>query len=264
MATEIYVDATFKSVGKPFTQMWSIHVFIQHNGKLKQVPAGFVIMSGAKTIDYEAVLRRLQNIVPLRITSVLMDFEAAAWKAFRNVFPGINVHHFFRRLFALAYLPAEYIAPIFDTVFNTHANINQRIQNVLDYFRTNWIESAVHPPATWSQFNRAIRDNNHQEGWHHRTNVKVLKNHLQLYPIIHHLASEARRLPRIAVLLDDGKVHHHQRKSSTKIQKQLFEGFDKMISGYFSAKQLLAHVHAVYDPYVDPEPAPAGAAAEAE
>ena len=156
MATEIYVDATFKSVGKPFTQMWSIHVFIQHNGKLKQVPAGFVIMSGAKTIDYEAVLRRLQNIVPLRITSVLMDFEAAAWKAFRNVFPGINirgcgfhliqaiwrriqheklavayfkkasVHRFFRRLFALVYLPAEYIAPIFDTVFNTHANINQR------------------------------------------------------------------------------------------------------------------------------------------
>ena len=90
------------------------------------------------------------------------------------------------------------------------------------------------------------------------------KNHLQLYPLIHNLASEARRLPRITVLLDDGKVHHHQRKSCTKIQKQLFEGFDKMISGDFSVKQLLAHVNEVYDPYVDPEPAPAGAAAEPE
>ena len=37
-AKEWYVDGTFKSVGAPFVQLWSIHVFISHGDSVKQVP----------------------------------------------------------------------------------------------------------------------------------------------------------------------------------------------------------------------------------
>ena len=137
-AKEWYLDATFKSVGAPFTQLWGIHAFIKQGNSMKQVPLVHVLMSGKSEEDYTAVLRHLQkhfNTAPA-VTTVMMDFEAAVWNAVRTVFPQVQLrgcafhwsqalwrhiqdvglakaymangltHKFIRRLFSLPYLPA--------------------------------------------------------------------------------------------------------------------------------------------------------------
>ena len=41
-----YVDAIFKVVHKPFTQLFSIHAFVKSGENVKQIPLLFAIMSG--------------------------------------------------------------------------------------------------------------------------------------------------------------------------------------------------------------------------
>ena len=50
-----YVDATFRVVNTPFTQLFSVHGYVKSGGSVKQVPLVMVVMSGKKAKDYSKV-----------------------------------------------------------------------------------------------------------------------------------------------------------------------------------------------------------------
>ena len=88
-----YVDGTFKLCRAPFTQLFSINVFVRQGDHAKQVPALFVLMSGRKKSDYKKILKNLLEILPTapRVHQVTMDFERAVWRAFQHVFPDVHL-----------------------------------------------------------------------------------------------------------------------------------------------------------------------------
>ena len=84
-----YMDGTFKMVKAPFTQLYSIHAFLQKEGDIKQVPLLFALMSSRKKRDYKAVLRSVLQLLPGEpsVKRLVMDFEMAIWKAAESVLP---------------------------------------------------------------------------------------------------------------------------------------------------------------------------------
>ena len=86
-----YVDATFKVIKQPFTQLFSIHTFLKKDGELMQTPLAFIVMLRRRRKDYKRVFRALIAALPSRprIQAVLSDFEATVWSAAREVLPGV-------------------------------------------------------------------------------------------------------------------------------------------------------------------------------
>ncbi|KAL8576712.1 hypothetical protein ACOMHN_025185 [Nucella lapillus] len=94
-----FVDATFKVVKAPFTQLWSVHTFARVDNKTTQLPLAFALMSGKRRRNYQAVLRALEGKLRrlhgedafFSLEAALADFEAAVWQAFRQEFPGVEL-----------------------------------------------------------------------------------------------------------------------------------------------------------------------------
>ena len=58
-ATTWYMDATFKVVKSPFTQLFSIHAFVKQDEDIKQFPLAYALMSGKRRRDYKKVLQAI-------------------------------------------------------------------------------------------------------------------------------------------------------------------------------------------------------------
>lgn len=96
------MDGAFYARPHPFYQLFSIHAFVRHEDKLKQILLFHVFMSNRTTQDYKAVLQKVKEILltpldeedappdELGISEVLCDFEKALFKAVRQVFVGFD------------------------------------------------------------------------------------------------------------------------------------------------------------------------------
>ena len=97
MAPEWRIDATFKLVSPPYTQLFTLHSPLDLGGKEKQYVLGFVVMSGKRTEDYEQVFEGIvktleERHLEVKVKHFLLDYEIAIWQAIRNVFgDGINI-----------------------------------------------------------------------------------------------------------------------------------------------------------------------------
>ena len=142
-------------------------------------------MPRRRSCDYKVILKVLKDFIPdISLSSVVLDFEATMWTAFRAVFPDVSlqgcvfhltqavyrkiadvglksayqksgaVHEFLRQVLALPFLPAEHIPGALD-------NLDQRattlVRPVMDYLRATWSENPMWPVDSWSVFGQAYK-----------------------------------------------------------------------------------------------------------
>jgi len=72
-----YVDDTFRLLRKPFTQIFTINIFLRAGDNTKQVSLMYVLMSGKPRADYCAVFAALLDQLPdpPAVVSITADFE---------------------------------------------------------------------------------------------------------------------------------------------------------------------------------------------
>ena len=263
-----FVNGTFKFVKPPFVQLFSFHAFVKSNDEMIQAPLLFCFMSRRQTSDYtlvfEAILASFES--PPEVKRVILDFESAAWKAFRNVFPSVELRgcsfHFtqsiyrhvqmvglqsayinnnlarkyIRKLMALCYNPANHIRPLFYQL-KKEAN-SPALQSLSDYVNDTWIKSRVFPPENWSVYKLPFRTNNDVEGWHHRINKKS-KINTPFYLMVQLLYAEAKQISTNVELLNLKKFNRRRRKGYAILNRKIFKLWKQYIDGERSAKSLL-------------------------
>ena len=204
---------------------------------------------------------------------VVLDFEAADWKACRKVVTSniqgccfhwtqaiwrnvqklglatayadnAAVHAYIRNLMALPFLPSEHIEEAFSHLAE---RATPPLQPLVDYIRETWIECDVWSPETWSVYRQPVRTNNDVEGWHRRLNNKCGRGQIQFYLLVPLLHTEARLVPLQARLVMDGKLERYQRKIFKNRQGRFFKLWDEYTEGTTTTSQLLracAHLNA--------------------
>jgi len=264
-----YMDGTFKVVKAPFNQLFSIHAFVRKDGKIKQLPLCFFIMSSRRRCDYEAILTVLLEKLPTRpdVKKVVSDFEKALWIAVGNIMEvrhrGCSFHwsqtvrrymrtirglcarynrnqfdrHLLRQAMALLYLPANKIASQF-SVLKTQLE-DRGFRQVVTYIQKTWITSNLWPPRAWSVYNQVIRTNNDVESWHCRLNKKAKGVSVNFYYLVGLLNAEARMVPINVNLLTDDKVRRIQSKKTKTREARIQKFWGRFSNGKRTVSQLL-------------------------
>ena len=263
-----FADGTFKFMKWPFMQLFSIHAFAKSEDAFMQVPLAFCCMSRRQTSDYQAVFEAISRsfLTPPKLHRVILDFEAATWKALKNVFPGVelrgcsfhftqavyrhvqslglqtayqenvSVRNYVRKLMALCYIPAIHIRPLFQKL--SQEARSPSMQSLIDYMRDTWVETSTFKPESWSVFDLPFRTNNDVEGWHHRMNKRARPN-TPFYLMVQLLHNEATDIPMNIELLNTKKIKRRLRKKYAKLNQRMFKLWRQYTRGEKSAEKLL-------------------------
>ena len=87
------MDATFKVVKSPFTQLFSIHAFVKQDEDIRHLPLAYTLMSRKRRRDYKKVLQAILDLLPqeIAIEAAVAEFETALWQAMAKVVEDISI-----------------------------------------------------------------------------------------------------------------------------------------------------------------------------
>ncbi|KAG0719438.1 hypothetical protein GWK47_050452 [Chionoecetes opilio] len=267
-----YVDATYKVVRAPFSQLFSVHAFIKSGTSTKQIPLAFVLMSARNATDYTGVLRAIMELLPgpPSVTRVMTDYEPATWQALRAVFPGVEVkgclfhftqavfrkvqslglqhaysndpgtHAVCRDLMSLPLLPQEHVAAVFARISAKITDATPALRQLATYVDNQWVGGNIFKPESWSVFQQKIRTNNDVEGWHCRLNHRGQKANLPFYLLVELLRKESTLVSfAVQFVYQEEQLRRH-RAGSANINSRLTTLWQEYAAGDRSARSLLS------------------------
>lgn len=277
-----FMDATFRLVRAPFTQLFTIHAFVRQGDALKQLPLAYVLMSGKKTSDYKSVLLTILQELPRtpKVKTITIDFEAAMWSAIGTTMPDVEMrgcsfhwtqavwrkvqglglattynskrstYKFIKRVMALPFLPAVNVTQMFGALSSSVTNQGP-LRELLNYIDHTWLNSGVWPIQSWSVYGRSIRTNNDCEGWHNRLNNQSRgQQQLNMYLLINILHHESKTVSHQVTFISDGKLRRYQRNKYAKMQGIIFRAWDDFENGSISVSELLKKCSRLNGPIV--------------
>ncbi|CAC5370087.1 unnamed protein product [Mytilus coruscus] len=227
-----YLDGTFKVVRTPFTQLFTVHAFLQKEDSIKQVPLVFVLMSHKKEERLQGIMRKVAKL------GLKTAYDSKK-----------SVHLFIRKLLALPYLPSDHIRPAFTEMLQTTATASPQIKQLMTYLQR--------VPGSTTQsglFNSglsirlSVRTNNDVEGWHRRFNGKAAHNHLHFYKIVPAFQQEAKTVSITQQLQSEQQLSRYQRDTYKQLQGRLTSLWDQYEEDSIRTSDFLRSVGHLYAP----------------
>lgn len=219
-----FMDGTFKSCSKQFTQIYSIHADFGSTDEETNInPVLFALLPNKKKETYIRMLRLIRAAVPgWNPETVNVDFEMAATSAIRDVFPSAHISGCFfhmkkclwrkvqevglsteyreneeirlhiRMCAALAFLKPEEVQDGWMEV-HSQAPESPKLSLFFDYFIENWLENSEFPVEMWNCHQRRHRTTNSVEGWNNRLNTLLGRPNPRIKDVVMCLKAEGEK-----------------------------------------------------------------------
>lgn len=216
----LLMDGTFKSTPVPFYQIYTIHgdfgSTYSHN---HVIPLFYVFMTNRNTESYEILFQILKSRVPeLNPTKISIDFEIAAIKAVRKIYPEAAMigcwYHFQRNLWkkgrdlgfkkskvtwriislcsVLPLLPATHIEQGWNYICTQMNNHNNQFTKLRRY-----MEKYFNPASFWHNIWITVgerhRTNNCVEAWNSIINKRLGRKKPNFVSVLNYLTKDAKR-----------------------------------------------------------------------
>jgi len=257
----VAMDGTFDVCPSLFYQLYSIHSFTND----KMVARVFCLMTGKSVPLYRKMVRMLKDFCCDRLgvsfapCRVCLDFEKAVIRVMREEFPGISIdgclfHHsnaclryvktngmypdykrtvifrtYVRMLMSLPFLELSDIERCF-FLLKSRAEVDcVGVLPFFHYFENEWMNDL----SVWNVYGRALRTNNHVEGWHLRFSRIVCVSHPNVWRLLECLKGE-ERLNRLAEIRMDAMIEGPRRRNVT--YERLNESIVRLCSRYDSCE----------------------------
>lgn len=220
----IFIDGTFKSVSKQFSQLYTIHVDLgSTESETNVAPVVFALLPDKKKTTYirlfRAILREVPEWAPETVSA---DYEISIIEAVKDVFPAAEFQgcffHFSQCLWrkiqniglvdeyksneevrntikmcaSLAFLNLTQVEEGWLEIHAAAPN-SEKINQFFDYFVDQWMENPLLPLASWNCKGRRHRTNNAVEGWNHRFNTLIGRSHPRIKHLVETLKLEAEK-----------------------------------------------------------------------
>ncbi|KAL0868257.1 hypothetical protein ABMA27_007788 [Loxostege sticticalis] len=239
-----FADGTFKSVPKPFYQLFTLHVDLCSDSKSTQiVPVVYALLPNKNQDTYLRLFNIMKSVLKINITNFKCDYELGIMNAVKTVYPdaqitGCYFHYqkaiwkkakelnltnrketrqIIRKIAILPLLPAENIPEGCQklTEIIENESLLPLFETFLKYFAKQWYPRMN--PSLLSCSGQRHRTTNALEGWHHRINVKIPKRP-SLFLFLQKLRKEAKHF--------DSKLKNSQFQTKKKRYNKYIH-FDK-------------------------------------
>lgn len=218
---DFFIDGTFKSCSKQFTQLYTIHADIgSTNNETNIIPVAYALLKNKSRATYENLFNILKNVANWNPKNISMDFEQAAIIAIQNIFPSITINgcnfHFNQciwrkvqelglvidyknneeiRLFirmcaALTYLPVDDVEAGWLYIQELTPN-HQKLTEFYDYFVDQWLDNPHIKLNDWNCHEKRHRTNNAVEGWNNKLNAAIKKRTPKILDLVTALKEDA-------------------------------------------------------------------------
>jgi len=213
----IFVDGTFKSCPKLFTQMFTVHGL--QNGNY--LPLLFFILPNKETKTYEkALMHIISECSKLNITfspkTVFADFEKAIHLALLKVWPSISlkgcrfhlaqswwrkiqtiglsseykknteIGKYLKYFFGLPFLNSNDVSDCFTDYLMAIQPRNEKVEIFVDYILETYISNESNfPPFLWAEYSAStMRTTNSCEAFHSKFNALFYSAHPNIFVFI--------------------------------------------------------------------------------
>lgn len=220
---DFFMDGTFKSSTKQFSQIYSIHAdFGSSTEETNIYPVVFALLPNKKKETYVRLFQLILNAVPnWTPRQVNVDYEVSAISALKEVFATVKVRgcyfHMKKCLWrkvqdlgltrdykeneevrnivkmcaSLAFLNPDDVCNGWLEIYSRKPEENDKLTEFLDYFVSNWMEDERNDIHQWNCYNRRHRTTNSVEGWNNKLNSMVQRPNPRIKDLIQCLKTEA-------------------------------------------------------------------------
>jgi len=270
----LYVDGTFKTCPKLFTQFFTIHGLVEEF----VVPLVYVLLADKSCKTYFDMFNCLRtemarHMLPLNPKVIISDFESGLIAAIKLQFPnalhaGCHFHFvqavwrtvqdlqlvpaykndpevrlILQLCWALAFVPAAEVLQQFDAIVDAIPQTREYVlRPFIAYFRTTWL-NGIFPIPMWNKYgcDHKHRTNNAVESWHARLKRRS-NNHPNIFVRVLSIKHEQALTEITLVQALNGGTPAPRRPKYVRLENRLLKLHGQHVDGAIRTQQLLRRV----------------------